>query len=84
MKDRFPTYRRLSGADHLYRIDALDRFVELQRIGSRWVRHEVHALAYPEKVRIMEMIEGADGRFLPIAISEWDAAHAQLSDQANL
>lgn len=70
----YPIYRQLAGGAHLYRIDAADRFVELQRIGSRWVKHEVQASMYPEKVRIKEMIESTDGRFLPLSTAAWNAA----------
>ena len=70
----YPIFRQLAGGGHLYRIEAADRFVELQRIGSRWVRHEVQAGMYPEKVRIMEMIDDIDGRFLPLSAAAWEVA----------
>ena len=76
--DDFPLFRQLVGGKHLYRIDAHDRFVDLQRIGKRWVRHVVIADAYPEKVRIVEMIELAGGHYLPLERSVWDEAESGL------
>lgn len=69
----FPILRRTADGRHLYRIDGMERFTELQRIGKQWVLHEVKADAYPEKVRIMEMIHGDDGRYIPLEEGEWDA-----------
>lgn len=57
--EQFPAYRRSHGGTHLYKITAPDRFEELQRIGKHWVLHTVVAAAYPEKVRVQEMLERA-------------------------
>ena len=78
MSGTFPQYRRLIGKDHLYRIDGVDRFVELQRIGARWVRHEVTAHAYPEMVRIMEMLSMKDRPYIKLDPDEWKKAEEQL------
>ncbi len=79
MKDiPFPQYRRLIGADHLYRIDGPDRFVELQRIGNRWVMHVVRAVAYPEKVRIMEMLADLRDTYRELDPSDWASAMDQV------
>ncbi len=65
--------RRTADGTHLYRIEGSDRFTELQRIGKRWVMHVVEARAYPEKVRIVEMVDGDHGRYLPLSEEEWEA-----------
>lgn len=69
----FPVYRRSNGGDHLFRIDGFDRFEELQRIGRRWISHSVVALAYPEKMRIREMLDLA-WSFEPSDSTEWATA----------
>ena len=58
MDPSFPIYRKLRGGAHLYRIESIDRFTELQRVGSKWLRHLVVATQYPERLRIVEMIQG--------------------------
>jgi len=80
----FPIYRQLVGGKHLYRIDAEDRFVELQRIGSRWVRHEVVANQYPEKLKVQEMIYRAGEYYGVLSGPEWSNAereHACANEQ---
>lgn len=75
--EAFPAYRRLAGAGHLYRIDGPCRFVELQRIGRRWVMHVVDGGAFPEQVRIQEMLRLEDGRYEAISREEWERALAE-------
>lgn len=73
LPSKFPILRRTEDGKHLYRIEGMDRFFELQQIGRRWLLHEVKASAYPEKVRIMEMIDGDGGRYVPLLEVEWEA-----------
>lgn len=74
----FPAYRRMVGADHWYRIEGPDAFEEIQRVGRRLVRHAVRAAAYPERLRIAELLACADGRFAPIGAEEWDRLVAAI------
>jgi hypothetical protein len=69
--DGFPLYRKTSDNKHFYRIEGLDRFTEIQVMGSRSIEHQVRATQYPERLRIMDMIEGGDGRYLPMDEREW-------------
>ena len=62
----FPQYRRMKGGRNLYCITAPDHFVELQGVGSGWLRQEVNAVAYPEKVRIAEMLAFSEGAYEPL------------------
>lgn len=73
--ERFPAYRRSHGGRHLFKISAPDRFEELQRIGKHWVLHTVVASAYPEKVRVQEMLDGA-WSFEDSDADEWSTARA--------
>ena len=67
----FPVYRQLRDGRHYYRIEGPEAFTELQRVGARVVVHRVAAMAYPEKLRIADMLSGSDGRFLPLEVEEW-------------
>lgn len=80
MHSDFPQYRRSAHGTNYYRIDAADRFEELQLIGSRVLRHRVEAQAYPERVRVMDMLEGADGAYLPVPMEEYEALAARAVD----
>jgi hypothetical protein len=61
----FPQYRRTATGSNLYRIEAADRFTELQRLGTRWLVHTVAQAPYPEQVRIQEMLDGLGGLYEP-------------------
>ncbi len=67
----FPIFRRTADDKHFYCIEAEDRFIELQRIGSRAVLHRVQASLYPERLRIHEMIHGDEGRYSELMPKEW-------------
>jgi hypothetical protein len=67
----YPAYRRMVGGGHYYRIDGPRDFVELQRVGSRLVRHVVNEAPYPEQIRITEMLACADGRYEPLDEVVW-------------
>lgn len=56
----FPQYRRSRDGRHAYRIEGPRAFTEVQVIGSRAVIHRVKDAAYPEQVRIREMIDGSE------------------------
>ena len=71
--DVFPAYRKLKGAQRYYRIDAADHFTEVHFIGERPVLQAVRAAAYPERLRVAEMISGDGGRYVSITEAEWQA-----------
>lgn len=77
-KQVFPVYRKLAGGRHYYHILAEDRFDELQRVGSHWVLHEVHAAAYPERVRVQEMLASM-APFEPADEVEWRQALVRVT-----
>lgn len=72
-------YRMLMDGRHFYRIENDTAFTEIQLIGDRRTIHEIIASQYPEKVRIQQMIELADGLYEEIDparwADEWDAVH---------
>ena len=62
----FPVYRILADGRHFYRIESPLLFTEIQLIGSRAVAHRVEAKAYPEQLRVQDMIAGHGGTYLPL------------------
>jgi len=78
MVPTFPIYRKLLGGAHLYRIEGMARFTELQRVGSKWLRHVVVATQYPERLRIADMISGGEGAYGNATIEEWELAEAEV------
>ncbi|HMC96376.1 MAG TPA: hypothetical protein VKG92_01870 [Flavobacteriales bacterium] len=65
-------YRQLNDGRHFYRIESAVGFTEIQMVGGRGVVHRVDASAYPEQLRIQDMIDGMGGRYLPLEAGEWE------------
>lgn len=57
----FPLHRKLLDGRRWYRVEAPDRLIEVERIGGRYIRHDLVALQYPERVRIAAIIAGEGG-----------------------
>ena len=56
-KWQFPQYRKYVAIDNWYSIHSLDAFTEIKRMGDRYLKHEVKASIYPEKLRVLDMLE---------------------------
>ncbi len=61
----FPQYRQLSDVNVFYEILTDSHFIELKKIGNAWIKHEVVATQYPEKLRIMDMLN-ADSPYVKL------------------
>ena len=72
MARAFPKFRMLVDGRHFYRIDDPEHFVEIQLVGSKRTVHEITASAYPEKVRVQQMIEMSDGLYAEIDAARWE------------
>jgi hypothetical protein len=70
----FPLYRRSVNGLNWYRIDSPTEFTEVQRVGNRYVFHQVKAVIYPEKARVLELIAATDDHVAACDPSEFDAA----------
>ncbi|MEO8068921.1 MAG: hypothetical protein ABI599_14585 [Flavobacteriales bacterium] len=70
----YPIYRKLIHGRSFYRIDAADRFMEVQLMGSRAIVHEVIAHTYPEKLRMHEMVSLTGGHYAETDAAAFNAA----------
>jgi hypothetical protein len=67
----FPQYRKLSNGLRFYKINSTDNFEELQLLGEKVYHFTFKAEQYPEKLRIMDMLNLAEG-YIPSEQVEWD------------
>jgi len=67
----FPQYRRLSNDLRFYKINSSDLFEELQLVGEKVYHFTFKAEQYPEKLRIMDMLDLTEG-YLPSGQLEWE------------
>lgn len=74
-----PFFRKLANGTSYYHVHQLDHFTELQLVGSRCVEHQVEVRSYPERVLLVALYHGDDGRYLPINEDEFQAVRARCS-----
>lgn len=77
MEPEFPVYRRLKGGYHYYRIESPTAFTDIQVIGKRQMVHRVNGSAYPERVRIHEML-ACKGPYMEMEGGEWERMYARM------
>lgn len=53
----FPQYRMLSNGKVFYKIISMDEFIEIQFLGEKRMEFRMKAEQYPEKLKIMDMVE---------------------------
>ena len=73
-KTPFPVFLRITDGNSVYRILSEISFTEVQRIGQRYVTHQIEALTWPERLRIADMLANADGSLMAIPedqFNEW-------------
>jgi len=64
----------------LYALEAPDRLVEHQRIGSRHAVHELVATTHPDRLRIADLIEGATaGHLLELDADEYERRRVDMA-----
>ncbi|MBP6313019.1 MAG: hypothetical protein WAR83_10950 [Flavobacteriales bacterium] len=68
----YPVYRKMHSGTRFYRIESASSFSEIQLIGSKRVVHTIAAKAYPEMVRIQDMLHD-NFIYAPISEEEWSA-----------
>lgn len=68
----------LADGRHFYRIESPVLFTEIQIIGSRAVAHRVEAKAYPEQLRVQDMIAGHEGAYVALEAEEWERQWALI------
>ncbi len=72
LDNSFPKFRMLIDGRHFYRIDGPEEFTEIQIIGTRRTIHDIKATAYPEKLRVRQMIDMSDGLYTEIDALRWE------------
>lgn len=68
----FPIYRKLINGKSFYRIDAMDRLTELQQLGNRWLKHELHAKILPERLLISDILENENGQYENCTVEDFE------------
>lgn len=59
----FPVYRKLQNLDVYYKIISYSQFEEIKKMGEKYLFHSVHAIQFPEKLLIQDMISLHENRY---------------------
>ena len=75
----FPQYRKFKSRDIWYKIESLDRFIEINRVGERYVQHEVNAIQFPEKLRIQDMLKMEGDVWMEITEEDFNTVEQKVN-----
>jgi hypothetical protein len=67
----YPQFRMLSNGKSFYKIINDRYFEEIQIIGTKRIRFEIHATQYPEMLKIQDMLSKENNSFLEIDEPKW-------------
>lgn len=68
----FPIYRKYVGLNVWFKVLDDRNFIEVKQVGTKFIKHELHAQQYPEIVRIQDMINCLGDAWEPIAASVFE------------
>ncbi len=68
----FPQYRKLKNGLRLYKINSPNYFEELQILGDRVFHFAFTAEQYPEKLRIMDMLDSSSEYYSQLEGDSWE------------
>lgn len=77
MSFSYPQFRKNTSEKSYYQITSSVAFVEWQRLGTRWIHHEVEATILPEKLLIADLLSCENGHYLVIDEAEFRHATEQ-------
>lgn len=69
---KFPVYRKYTNNKTFFKILSEIEFEEIQLIGSKWLIYHTVAHQYPEKLRIMDMLECKDNVWVEISENDYE------------
>ena len=81
MSIQFPIYRKYPNNRSFFKINSWTEFDEIQFVGSRGVLSMVEASAYPEKLRIKDMLELCGGYWLESDSGEFEQARMSCQER---
>jgi len=74
----FPIYRKTLNSRNFYCITAVNKFIEIQAVGSKWLRHESFAEILPMRLLISDLISCADGVYTECSEEDFIAMAAKV------
>ena len=73
MAVEYPIYRKSLSEKSFYAVIAEDHCIEIQLVGSRRMRHDIHALILPDRLFIRDLIDCTEGHYVAVSAEEFAA-----------
>jgi hypothetical protein len=77
MEYSYPQFRKNTTGKSYYQITSDHHMIEWQQIGSRIIRHELHATILPERLLIADLLVCSQGQYEKITENDFNSAIAQ-------
>lgn len=74
----FPQYRKLKNGLRFYKINSVVDFEELQLVGEKVFHFHFIAEQYPEKLRIMDMLDETSEHYTTLLETDWNSMKSTL------
>jgi hypothetical protein len=74
MSFSYPQFRKNIIEKNYYQIISANDVIEWQQLGSRWIRHELHAAILPERVLIADLLACTNAHYIAIDEAEFKQA----------
>jgi hypothetical protein len=75
---KFPIYRKTLNSRNFYCVTTVNRFIEIQAVGSKWMRHESVAEILPMRLLIADLIACTDGAYKECSEEDFLAMAAKV------
>jgi len=75
ISSNFPLFRKTPNEKSFYKISANDELLEIQKIGSKFISHQLKAKIFPEKNLLQDMIENKDDFWININEKEFEVIY---------
>lgn len=74
----FPQYRKLKNGLRYYKINSAIEFEEIQWMGDKVFHFKFIAEQYPEKLRILDMLEEESAHYDTLSADTWDKKRSEI------
>lgn len=75
---QFPQYRKYRNGKSYFKIESVDKFIEVQLLGSRFLTYEVEAKILPDRNLIQDMLVDFEANWEEISAQEFDIVYNKV------
>lgn len=72
MEHAFPVFLKMIDGKSYYAIHSEEHMTQYQRLGTKWLVHELEAKIYPDRVLILDLLDKENDNLKRISKSEFE------------